>query len=231
MIVDAVVRGVAVGSISLLHAIGVLEVWHVYVVAAVYASLMMISLAGAPTMIPSLVPERHLSTANALETLAYTVSGVLGPPIAGLLIIKLGAPNVVIFDAITYFAFAAALFGMARGEVVSEEADENGNGSNIRDVLRLVVGNKILLSTTVMYLSANVAIGMMFVWLPIYADQGLDGGPRLFGMLLGILAVGEVVSSVLAGSLSFRLALGSLICIIMVLSGLSGLSLAFLLIG
>ncbi|HAL46588.1 MAG: MFS transporter [SAR202 cluster bacterium] len=228
MIVDSVVRGAAVAAIPLLHALGSLEVWHVYVVAAIYASLMMVSLAGAPTMIPSLVPERHLSTANALETIAYTLSGVLGPPIAGLLIAKIGAPNVVIIDAITYLAFAAALLGMGHHDVAAATPTRTRNDKGIRDVLRLVAGNKILLSTTIMYMSANIAMGMMFVWLPIYSDQGLGGGAGLFGMLLGLLAIGEVVSSLLAGSMSFRLALGSLICIVMLLSGLS---VAILLLG
>tara|TARA_Y100000310_G_scaffold268736_1_gene281489 strand:- start:4591 stop:5418 length:828 start_codon:yes stop_codon:yes gene_type:complete len=179
-------------------------------------------------MIPSLVPERHLSTANALETIAYTLSGVLGPPIAGLLIAKIGAPNVVIIDAITYLAFAAALLGMGHHDVAAATPTRTRNDKGIRDVLRLVAGNKILLSTTIMYMSANIAMGMMFVWLPIYSDQGLGGGAGLFGMLLGLLAIGEVVSSLLAGSMSFRLALGSLICIVMLLSGLS---VAILLLG
>jgi len=86
ILIDNLIRGAVVSVIPLLNWMGSLEIWHIYAVAAVYGSLMMISLAGGPSIVPSLVPERHLSTANALEMVSYTLSGVIGPAIAGLLI-------------------------------------------------------------------------------------------------------------------------------------------------
>src|SRR5260221_11379310 len=74
MVVDNSVRGLAIGSIPVLQALGHLSLWHLYVVAGIYGFLYMISLAGTPALIPSLVSEEHLSAANALETLCYTVS-------------------------------------------------------------------------------------------------------------------------------------------------------------
>jgi hypothetical protein len=61
----------------------------------------------------------------------------------------------------------------------------------------------------------------MSVWLPIFADQILQGGPELYGILWGFLAAGEVISSILAGSLAFGLSLGLLICLAQFLSGLA----------
>src|SRR3712207_3190992 len=109
MVVDNVVRGMAMALIPLLYALDRLALWHVYAVAAVYGLLMMISLAGAPALIPSLVRDEQLSTANALEMLSFTLGGVVGPPLAGLLIGVIGAPNVVLLDALSYGAFALAL--------------------------------------------------------------------------------------------------------------------------
>jgi MFS family permease len=98
--------------VPVLYALGVLELWSVYVVAAVYGLLMMTPLAGAPSIIPSLVDADQLETANALETLSFTLSNVIGPPLAGLLIARSGAPNVLVIDAISYLLFALALTGM-----------------------------------------------------------------------------------------------------------------------
>jgi MFS family permease len=109
MVADNVVRGVAVALIPLLYALGLLAVWHIYAVAAVYGLLMMISLAGGPALVPSLVRREQLATANALEMLRFTLGGVIGPAVAGALIAWIGAPNVVLVDAISYFAFALAL--------------------------------------------------------------------------------------------------------------------------
>ena len=83
MIIDSLLRGVAFGLIPLLHFTGALRIWHIYSIAGVYGGLMMISLAGSPTTIPSLISEDLLPAANALETIAFTLGGVVGPPIAG----------------------------------------------------------------------------------------------------------------------------------------------------
>ena len=55
MVVDNVIRGIAVACLPMLHALGLLAMWHVYVVAGIYGLLMMIALAGSPSLIPSLV--------------------------------------------------------------------------------------------------------------------------------------------------------------------------------
>ena len=77
----------------------------------------------------------------------------------------------------------------------------------------------VLLSTTLMYMAANIGIGFLAVWLPVYSDQVLGGGSELYGALLGFWAVGEVASTLLVGSLALRLPLGSLITMAQMLAG------------
>jgi hypothetical protein len=72
-----------------------------------------------------------------------------------------------------------------------------------------------------MYMSFNIGQGFLFVWLPVYSERTLGGGPQLYGLLLGGLAVGQMAASLAAGSLAIGLSLGTLICIAEVLSGAS----------
>jgi MFS family permease len=220
MAVDNCMRGLAVAAIPSLHWLGALQVWHVYVVVGLYGLLMMISLAGGPSLIPELVSKEQLATANAMETLVYTVSGVLGPPVAGLLIGRLGAPTLVVFDALSYLLFAGALLRITRS-TSAHRIPAAGDAHSLWDGFRLLRANPVLLSTTLMYMSANLGLGMAFVWLPIYSDETLGGGPALFGLLLGCMATGELVSSLAAGALRFRLTLGTLITLCQFLSGLA----------
>jgi MFS family permease len=218
MLVDALVRGGTVALVPLLDAFGRLELWHVYAVAAVYGLLFMISLAGGPSLLPSIVPREQLLTVNALEVLSFTIGGVVGPPIAGLLIARFGAPQVLVIDALTYSFFALALvrvrtIGAAGG------ATRRVASSTLREAFQLLTGNRVLLSTTMMYMSFNIGQGFLFVWLPVYSERTLGGGPQLYGLLLGGLAVGQMAASLLAGSLALGLSLGTLICIAEVLSG------------
>lgn len=215
MQVDALVRGVAVGTIPLLHALGRLELWHLYAVAAVYGLLMMISLAGGPTIVPSLVPREQLVTSNALEQLSFTLSGVVGPPLAGLLIALVGAPNVLVLDSLTYVGFALALAGIQLAPVVQRA----GQRYRLSDAVRLFTHNPIIRATTLMFMGFNVGLGALYVVLPIYAERVLGGGPGLYGLLLGCVALGQVVSSSLAGSYLPRLPLGRMICLTQLAAG------------
>lgn len=229
MILDNTFRGIVVAMIPLLYALGHLALWHLYVVAIVYGLLYMLTLAGGPSLIPALVAQEQLSTANALETLSYTLSGVCGPPIAGLLIVQFGAPNVLIIDALSYGAFALALTRIpARlGQAAPDSAVAGRQSARLSDAFRLVRSNRVLLSTTLMYMTFNIGLGFLAVWLPVLADR-VGGGPEVYGFCLGALAVGEVSGALLAGSLELPLSLGTLICLAQTLSGAS---LALLLVG
>ena len=220
MLVDALFRGGVVAMIPLLYATGHLALWHFYVVAVVYGLLYMIPLAGAPSLIPALVAQEHLATANALETLSYTLSGACGPLLAGLLIARFGAPNVLALDALSYAAFALALTRIpARvGLVAPQRVAAGKQRARMRDAFRLVRSNRVLLATTLMYMTFNVGLGFLAVWLPVVADH-TGGGPAVYGLCLGAMAIGEVGGALLAGSIEFPLALGTLICLAQMLSG------------
>jgi MFS family permease len=226
MLVDNLIRGLAVGLIPLLYALGALALWQLYVVAGLYGFLYMITLAGTPSLIPSLARDEQLSAANALETLSYTVTGVLGPPIAGLLIAWVGAPGVLLLDAASYAIFVVALAGMPQLAPQSTAANYGAldgpvRAYRLRDAVRLMLSNRVLLSTTVMFILFNVGFGFLAVWLPVFADSLSGDGATLYGVLLGALALGEMVGATLAGSSTGSRGLGILICLAQLLSGLS----------
>jgi MFS family permease len=220
MLADNLLRGSVMALIPLLALSGQLALWHVYTAAAIYGLLMMISLAGSPALIPTLVPEEDLPTANALEMLSFTIGNVVGPPLAGWLIAGIGAPYVVTFDAISYSLFALALFRIRPLGAQSSKPAETTT-YRFADAVRLLLGSRVLLATTLMFMAFNIGTGLLSVWLPILADQSLGGGSGLYGTLLGAEAAGEVTSALLVGGILFRLPLGALICVAQCLSGLA----------
>jgi MFS family permease len=219
IVVDNVVRGAGVALIPVLYAFGWLALWHIYAVAALYGLFMMISLAGGPALIPTLVHRKQLATANALEMLSFTLGGVLGPVLAGLLIAWVGAPNVIIIDAVSYFTFALLLARVGDMGEHQKRGRPDRPAYHLGHAVQLLLKNKVLLATTFMFMAFNIASGFYSVWLPILSDQMLGGGSRLYGILLGALACGEVAGALLAGGRAFRLSLGVLICLAQALAG------------
>jgi len=230
IVLDGVVRGLVVASVPVAAATGHLMLWHVYLVAGLYGFLFMVGLAGVPSLIPSLVRNDQLTAANSLETLGFTVSGVAGPALAGLLIAGIGAPYVLAIDAVTYFVFVLALATMRLHAV--EYAEEGGVPApayRLADAFKLLLGNPVLLSTTLMFMAFNAGEGFLNVWLPVHASAiSAANGAQLYGILLTVIAVGETVGALTAGSMPGGLPEGRLICIA---QALAGLSLALALVG
>jgi MFS family permease len=224
MIADNLTRGLAIAIVPLLYLLDSLALWHVYFAAAVYGLLMMVALAGAPSLIPALVRPEELNAANGLESLSYTVGGVIGPALAGLLIATVGPPLVVVIDVLSYLALAAVVATLPGRNMKGQSV---GGSGGFGPVFRLLFANPILLSTTLMFATFNVGLGLMNVWLPILSDRTLGGGAELFGFLLAAMALGETISSLLAGS-SGSGRLGQRICWAQIVSGLS-IGLLFLL--
>ncbi|HEY6282986.1 MAG TPA: MFS transporter [Nitrososphaerales archaeon] len=218
MIADSSVRGAAVACIPILNFLGLFALWQAYFVAIVYGFFYMMTLAGTPSIIPDLVPEGQLTTANALESLTFTVSGVVGPPLAGAIIVAFGAKNVMVVDAASYATLVLALASFRLPAVVPKGSVRS---HSIGDAFHLLYSNKILLSTTLMFMSFNFGEGILSVWLPILTKTVLAGGPELYGILLGVLAVGQVVGVALADRLAAKVSLGRLIISAQTLSGAS----------
>lgn len=223
MFVDSVFRGCVVGAVPLLHAAGLLSVWHVFAVGGIHGLLKMIAWAGGPSVVPELVPHERLDTANAMEMLGLTISGVLGPAIAGALIPLIGAPNILVFDAASYAAFALALTRIPAMPPRRAGVVRRG----FADAFGLLVRQPVILSTTLMFMVANIGQGLLFVALPVLAAGVLRGGPELYGILLGAIAMGEIVGSLAAGGVRWRLPIGALIALSQICSGLVLLPAAF----
>jgi MFS family permease len=232
---DNTIRGVAIATIPIAAALGVLTTAHLFVVAGIYGLLYMASVAGIPTLIARLVDRDELTTANAMESISYGISGLVGPALAGVVIVLIGAPAVLAIDALTYGVFVVCLLAMRRVSVragsiapgTSAEPDETpsdaapaGGGAGIRPAVRFILGAPAIVATTVMYMCLNLSGGIAIVVIPIYARDILGGGPATFGLLLSAVTVGELVGLLVVGAIDWRWPLGRSIALAALVSGL-----------
>ena len=191
----------AIAAIPLLHALGVLEFWHVVALAFVGALFDAPAQAAREAILPEIARRAGvpLERATALWTSTEHAGYVLGAPLAGVLIAALGAPNALWLDAAS-FAVAAGLVAAAVPTVraVSERkryVDELLEG--LRFVNRDAVLRTFLATATV----GNFLIAPLApVLLPVYARDELGGATDL-GLLVGAYGAGG-----LAGAVAFGLA-------------------------
>jgi MFS family permease len=220
LLVDNLIRGAAFAAVPLLYHAGALAQWHLYLVAALFALLKMLPLAGVPAMIPELVPTREHDSANALESIGYGVATLAGPATAGVLLTHLNGADVVAVDAATYLTFAALLWRM-RPSIRHPDSAPEATRAGVRPALRFVIGQPAIMATTVMFMLFNVGLGIILVLLPVYARTVLTvgAGASGFGVLSSALAGGELAGSAAAGMVASRWPLGRAIAGSQLLAG------------
>ncbi len=161
-------------------------------------------------LLPQLVGEEQLVTANALNALNNNLGRLIGPALGGLLYAGGGLPTVVLVDAAS-FAVSAALITAIRAEARPQRADGPANGASAWTRatgewlagLRLVGRDRALRT---IFLATGVGMlgeGTFSVgYTPLVIDV-LQGGATGAGALSSAQAIGGLV----AGAVVARVAL------------------------
>ncbi|HEU4920096.1 MAG TPA: MFS transporter [Candidatus Limnocylindrales bacterium] len=226
LIGDNLVRGAAIASIPVAAALGVLTNGQILFVAGIYGLLYMVSLAGIPSLIPSLVDDRDLETANALETVSFGIGGIAGPAIAGVLIGAVGAANVLAVDAASYLAFVACLAFVRVPPSSGTEGRDVRHGSGLGPAFGFLLRQPTLLAITLMFMSFNLGEGILFVLLPVLARDVLAVGASGYGALAASFTAGSLVGALAVGAVRWRWPIGRSIAAAQLATGLALLGLA-----
>ncbi|MFI9813763.1 MFS transporter [Saccharothrix variisporea] len=186
---DNALRSALVAVIPVLAWAGALRIGHVYVVVLLCAALSAVTEVGEGVLVPRLVEDAELESANSLLSLNWEVAYVVAPPVAGLAVGVVGAEAVLVLDAASFAVTSVLCFGLPRlRAVVSAGRGPAGFGVLFRLPVALVLS---LSATGFLFLS-----GVVEVFHPVFVREVLGAGPVAFGLVLTAAGVGGVVGAV-----------------------------------
>lgn len=232
LLASDLVRGVLVLAVPLLDWMGQLNAWAV--IAVVFA-LSLVGQAFVPAkqaIVPELVDEEGLITANALDTMAQSGIQVLGFLISGALIVLVGPVHLFTLDGLSFFisALLIVFMGTVRGaaRALSNDAARPqplSSGQRLCSDLREGVLFLFRTPLTRVVIPAAVVINFVFgpamVLLPSYSTDILGAGAKGYGYLEGALAGGMLLGSALLPAFDRRLAQRAALYVAIPLMGLS----------
>jgi len=231
----------AVSLLPLLAVDGRGDLWIVYAVMAVEASLAQLNDPARNALVPSLVEEGDLVGANALIGLNSNLARLAGSPLGGVLVEVAGLPGLVIGDAAS-FLLGAALIGLVGsppgrlahagaphpnppeiGAPAREGSPAPGPVPRVVhsptpgvlaewvDGLRVTLGNRELRWGLVVNGLAAVAQGIFTVLFVVFVTRELGGDGADVGLLRGVQAIGGLLGGVLVVGMARRLRAGRLL--------------------
>lgn len=188
MIATQMLNGAFGVALAVLTFTGLVEVWHVYVVTFMNATLTSVSIPARRAVIAGLVPRHHLMNATALNASIHQIDRIVAPSIAGVLIALFGLPITYALNGVAHFVTAVALGLIALGPV--QDRPEGSPLRNLIDGLTFVRERSIILALLITDVIAML-LGSYPVLLPIIAEQ-YDAGPIGFGFLTSAPAIGSL---------------------------------------
>jgi MFS family permease len=194
MIVSTQLLNLIPGAIlGILTATGTIEVWHIYVLNLVTASLQVLGSPARQAIVPNLVPPSHLMNAITLTTLMQQGTQLTGPVLAGYLIDFVGLDN-------TYFVDAALLLPSIVVVLMIRRSGQPQGARRAINLRSLIEGfeflwqQRIILSLFLLDFFA-VLVGFYRPILPIFASDVFKVGAGGLGALYAAPAIGALVGS------------------------------------
>jgi predicted MFS family arabinose efflux permease len=186
----------------------VMQLWHVYVIAACLSTLDALYYPASMAIVPTLVNQDRLGAANALIQGVEQASSILGPALAGSLLALAGLGASFGATALL-FLIATVLFGtLARtanqAVAPADNLEQGRERSTTRDELveglRYALRDPVIRSLLLIVLGTNVAMmGPLYVGGAVLAELRL-GGAGAFGILVAAAGAGSLIGIASAGS-------------------------------
>jgi MFS family permease len=161
------------------------------------------------SMIPEISRDAGMSLerANSVFESVQQLKNLLGPLTAGLLIVAIGASNVLWVDAVT-FAVSAALVWVGIPRMTRKTAAAAKSArlifAEVAEGVRFIRDERVVLAMALVSLVGNfILIPVFLVLMPVYARDVLGSAAQL-GIVIAAFGGGALVSSIVYGAVAQR---------------------------
>ena len=195
--------------LAFLTAMELVQVWHVFVAAAVMGMTEAFDNPGRQALFPHLVERRDLMKAVSLNSTVWPGTRIFGPAVAGVLIDQIasrtGAPFMGAATAFFLAALSFALFGVFLSIIRVPHIERAGGINVVKDIgegLKFVWGQRIFAFLIAMTFMSSFFVGSHVALLPVFATDVFSGDGTTLGALYAFGGFGSLGGALVAASLT-----------------------------
>lgn len=178
--------------LAVLTATGQVQVWHVFLLGAIYGVANAFDIPARQAMLLDMTGQEELISAISLNSMLFNLARIVGPSLAGFALAGLGEAWCFGLNALSFFAVLLGLLAMrlesgARSEAVAtwhETWSYLGSHPSGAALLLLCA-------------ALNIGFSGIFVLNPFFAEDIFGQGPRGLGFLTASMGVGAVLGTYL----------------------------------
>lgn len=214
-------------AMALLTFSGTIHVAHVLVLAACYGVVMGFDTSVRQSLLIELVEDRRdLPNAIALNSMLMNSSRLIGPSIAGLLLVVMSEATCFLVNALSYIAIIAAAVALRIPPRVAPRAKtglRQGLVEGVRYAFHIVPIRILLPMLALVSFTASPYVTLM----PVIAREVLGGGAHTLGFLVGAAGFGALCGTTWLATRKTVHGLGRIIPIAVGVAGLGLVCVSF----
>ena len=183
---------------------GVVQVWQVYVIAALMGVVQVLDAPSRQSLTFRMVGPLELPNAISLNSGVFNGARIFGPALAGVLIAAAGAGVCFAVNAASYIAVLVGLLMMRPQEFHAVERRERSRSlyTGLKEGISYARHDEqIWLMLTLVAVMSTFTLNFN-VLLPVLAKQTLHSGPETFGVLSGIFGIGALIGALVSAHVS-----------------------------
>jgi MFS family permease len=186
---------------------GVIQVWHIFILAALLGVVNAFDIPARQSFLVDMVGKEDLMNAIALNSTMFNGARIIGPAVAGILVVRIGEGWCFLANGLSYIAVISGLLMMR----VTKPARLASHGPALA---HLIEGYRFARHTApirslLLLLGLVSLVAMPYtVLMPVFADHILHGGASGLGILMGATGVGAMLGALTLATRTGVLGLG-----------------------
>ncbi len=201
MIINQTITTLTVLLLATLDYLGIIRFWHLIVIGIINGSVVAVSMPSRQSIFSDIVPENDIMGAIALNNSATNSTRLVGPSLAGFLIVFIGTAGTFFLVAIIHFISLVFICLLTTGRNATGKSSKSIAG-DIAEGFRYAKENPIILGIVILSLVPAI-IGFPYVaLLPAWAREALDAHSLQLGILEATMGFGSLLGTLILASLS-----------------------------
>ena len=194
IIISQTANAVMTFVLAMMDASGAIWFGAVLIIGVVNGAMMAINMPSRQAIISDIVPESRLMNAVALNNSAMNLTRIIGPAMAGFLIIFIQTSGVFYLISIIY-VFSALSLLMVRVDTAQSKSAKKSVGKDIVEGLRYVWNDVNLRGLILMAFIPSLFGFTLFALLPVWAREALNVNSSDLGILMTMMGVGALIGT------------------------------------
>lgn len=185
-------------AIVILLIAGVVKPWMIISLSVVVGVTDALSMPSFSSIVPSIVKREQIGAGLALNSTQFSISRILGPTIAGVLMSSVGALWCFVVSAVSYIPFiGVALWILPKWTPPAKSAEPSADASLLKkkNGIREILRDRQLRGALLTVLATGVLCGPLVTFIPVLVKNVFHGDAGQFSMAMVAFGAGGLVGA------------------------------------